>query len=167
MNRLYLIIGMALLFIAPAYSEDDIDWTTSGSVHYAAIPAETATSVTGTAQLLIPDGASVASILVKSGTASRGASDAYSGAISNASITVAMSPASTALEYMLTDAVYPTSYELERGNAADTSVWMALPTISNYGLYNVPVGSNRSLRLWIARNGAVTVATIFVRFDDG
>lgn len=160
-----LLISLAL----PVFSEnisDEISWSRSGSSFYTTAGVGNATP-TVTDVLLIPDGANVASITVKSGTQGYSDGDTVSGSISNVTgVYVNLSPMATT-EVDEDDTVPMLTYVIDRANDADTSVWMSIPTISNYGNYNVPVGSNRIMRIHLMRSGSLSTKTSFiVRFDE-
>lgn len=165
-----ILIVLLVVFALPVFSEnisDEISWSQSGSSFYATAGVGNATP-TVTDVLLIPDGANVASITIKSGTQGYSNGDTVSGSISNVTgVYINLSPMSTT-EVDEDDTAPTLTYVIDRANDADTSVWMSIPTISNYGNYNVPVGSNRIMRIHLLRSGSLATKTSFiVRFDDG
>ena len=154
----------------------EFEWIRSGSAYYAICEdgiSSKAGKINGATEcateiLMIPDGAEVASVLIKSGTQGYSDTDKIAGTIGNASLYVNMSPLTAGLITNTSAAANSTPKILthDTDSSPDKYIWTEFPGFGEYGTYNIPVGSNRAMKFIIDTAASIQSFSIIVRFDN-
>jgi hypothetical protein len=156
MNRFWTIAIIMLLAVSSANAQvswtipagdssaPEVDFGTTGGVTLVA-------GATSTVPLRIPDGVQYATLQIRSGTTTYYTDSIYSvsGAIANASFTVGLYPNWNEAndDSGLTTGAPVNVYSIQSSGNAAAVAWYAMPSITNYGIYQIPVGSARWLVL--------------------
>lgn len=161
----FLLFGGTVQAQVPGYYLDEPPETT---VRFTFDHAESATYTT---QIPIPEGATIAQIYIRSGTATiYDSTPTVSGSMAGATYTIQLSLTSSEIRSasLVKDvsevAIYNLVSPLVMG--ASTSIWYRIPTIERYGNYIIPLGA--AAWITIAAHYADSVdRTVFIRFRKG